>query len=496
MAGTFKIVSRDIGSLFLIVGIITLFAIAVPIIFNEFEAIKYLLLTAGVFIGIGAPLSAFCKDAGDTTFKNAMITAALGWFFVSLIGCIPFLFMWENSIGHGIDFLSAFFESVAGWTGTGLTMVIDESSLPHTLQFWRSLIQWVGGVGVIVLTLAILARPGTGSFTLYKSEAREQKTHPSVLSTVRTIWWIFLLYTVLGVLLFYGVGVFTGTGMGLWESVNHCMTGLATGGFSVADNSMASYGVATQIAVIVMMMIGAIAFAAHYDLLKGRVKKFFTDAQTLALIILIIVCVTVLTIINLTNPYYGDNILFSLKESGFQFVSAITCTGFATTNLVMWGESAKLILSFAMIIGGAAGSTAGGIKLFRGVLLAKGAGWRIKRALSSPRRVFSYKLGNKSISVEQATDYVNEAAIISFLWIIILFIGVLVLSSAMQVSSIGDAIFEVCSAQGNVGLSVGLTGLQMPDIAKVTLILSMWIGRLEIIPIMVLIKAIISRKGI
>lgn len=493
MFETVKIVVRDVGSLFLVIGVITLFSLVVPIYFEEFAAIKYLLLTAGVFFAVGAPLFLSCRNAGETTLRHAMITAALGWFFIALIGCIPFLFMWENSIGHGIDFLSAFFESVAGWTGTGLTMVVDEGALPHTLQFWRSLIQWVGGVGVIVLTLAILARPGTGSFTLYRSEARETKTHPSILDTVRTIWWIFLLYTILGIIALYAIGVATGDGMNMWQAINHCMTGIATGGFSVTDDSIASFNVGTQIAVVVTMIAGAIAFAAHYDLLKGRIKKFFTDTQTVALGIIITVSVAALTLINVGNPYYGGNLLFSLKESGFQFVSAVTCTGFATTNLVHWSEASILIMSFAMVLGGAAGSTAGGIKLFRGVLLAKGAGWRIRRALSTPRRVFSHRLGGKALSEDQAEDYVNEAAVISFLWIILLFIGILVVAITMSVDSIGNAIFEVCSAQGNVGLSTGLTGPNMPDISKITLIFNMWIGRLEIIPVVVLLKSIIGR---
>ncbi|UCD13716.1 MAG: TrkH family potassium uptake protein, partial [Thermoplasmatales archaeon] len=372
------------------------------------------------------------------------------------------------------------------------TMINRESLLPNTLQFWRSLIQWIGGVGVIVLTLSILARPGTGSYILYRSEGREKKTHPSIVSTVRTIWWIFLLYTVIGVVVLWIIYVFDPIGgMDPWQSLNHAMTGIATGGFSVTDDSIIGFGTISQVAVVFLMIFGGVAFAAHYDLLKGRVKRFLSDAQFQAMILLIILGVLALTLINLNDPnlYYTGNFLLSLKESGFQFVSAVTCTGFASAEIPSWTESAKLILSFAMIIGGAAGSTAGGIKLFRAILLSKGASWRIKRSISTPRRVFIHKLGDKPLTKEDAMDLINEAAIISFMWVILISTGVIVIAYIFPAETLGNVIFEVCSAQGNVGLSTGITSMGMSPYAKIMLIFNMWVGRLEIIPIIVLVKS-------
>ena len=491
-------VLRDIGGIFIIIGFVTLIALAVPLYFGEyapisdFDAIGPLLITAALYFGIGFPLYYVFKKADPANFKTAMVTAALGWMFISLISAIPFWLIPYNvnNPQTTMAYLSAFFESMSGWTGTGLTMVGgQEAFLPHTLQFWRSLIQWVGGVGVIVLTLSILARPGTGSFVLYKGEARDQKTHPSIISTVRTIWWIFLLYTVVGIVALMIIGALTTDGMGLWESLNHAMTALATGGFSVTSDSLASFGIISQIAVVILMIFGAIAFAAHYNLLKGRIKKFLSDAQFKAMIIFIIIGVIGLTFANLSLSQVNGNFLHSLKISGFQFTSALTCTGFASvTDLSNWGESAKIILAFAMIIGGAAGSTAGGIKLFRGILLYKGVGWRIKRAISTPRRVFVHKFGDKSLSKDDAMDLINEAAIISFMWVILLFAGMIVLLQFSS-DSLSNSVFEVCSAQGNVGLSTGITHIHMSPISKGMMIFNMWIGRLEIIPIIVLIKS-------
>jgi trk system potassium uptake protein TrkH len=150
-----------------------------------------------------------------------------------------------------------------------------------------------------------------------------------------------------------------------------------------------------------------------------------------------------------------------------------------------------------MIVGGAAGSTAGGIKLYRAILLSKGASWRIKRSISTPRRVFVHKLGEKSLSKEDAMDLINEAAIISFMWVILLLVGILSIAYFFPRETLGNVIFEVCSAQGNVGLSIGITSMGMEPAAKIILIFSMWIGRLEIIPIIVLVKSMFGiRKNV
>ncbi|MCJ7571475.1 MAG: TrkH family potassium uptake protein [Candidatus Thermoplasmatota archaeon] len=499
---------RTLGGIFILVGFITLICLVVPLYFGEYgsnckyDAITPILITSAVFFCFGFPFYYLFRKADHANYKSAMITAALAWIIVPAIGIIPLILIPYNkeTLVH-MSPLSAFFESMSGWTGTGLTMVDKENLIPYTLQFWRSFIQWIGGVGVIVLTLSILARPGTGSFVLYKGEARSQKTHPSVVSTVRTIWWIFLLYTIIGVIALTIIGFVTSDGMTPWESLNHAMTAIATGGFGVTDDSITSFGAISQIVILILMVLGAIAFAAHYDLLKGHIKKFLSDVQFKAIIALIIMGVIGLTYINLKLPEVNGNILYSLKISGFQFTSAITTTGFQSVNVIGspegWSEIAVLILACAMIIGGAAGSTAGGIKLFRAVLLYDGVSWRIKRATSTPHRVFVHKLGDRYLKNDEAMDLINEAAIISFIWVIFLFVGIFVLGVVYINEAnyrLSDIIFEVCSAQGNAGLTTGITHMGMPSIAKIMLIFNMWIGRLEIIPVIVLVRSLFGLK--
>jgi len=475
-----SIIIRDTGAILLVVGVITLFALVPSLIYNELEHAVWVLATTGVFLLVGGFFRLIGRGDGDPKIKHAMVIAALSWLLISLISSIPFMYI------EKMDFFSAFFESVAGWTGTGLTMIANESTLTYTIQFWRTFTQWVGGVGVIVLTLIILARPGTGSFSLYRSEGREEKIHPSIISTVKSIWWIFLLYTGIAIVVLYIAG------MPPWEAINHAMTGLATGGFSVVDDSIASYATILHILIIPIMVAGAISFAAHYGILNGRIKKFFTDTQTLTLITLVIIGAVVLTLLNMEQyPTFTD----SFKYSTFQFVSALTCTGFQTVDIAGWLPASKMLLSLAMIIGGAAGSTAGGIKLFRAVLMGKGVGWKLKKIFLPPNSSFSHKLGGKAMTKDEAVEEVNEAAIMSFLWLILLFVGIMVLLVTTS-SNLSDVVFEVCSAQGNVGLSTGITGADMDPIAKAMLIISMWIGRLEIIPVLVLIRSIISGKSI
>lgn len=476
-----KIILRDVGAILLTVGVATLFVNIIPLIFGEYEGITWITATVCVFLVLGGFFRLVGRgEDGETKIKHAMVIATLSWFFISLISAIPFYY-----IEH-MDFLSSFFESVAGWTGTGLTMITQEESLTHTIQFWRTFTQWVGGVGVIVLTLIILARPGTGSFTLYRSEARDERIRPSVMSTVRSIWWIFTAYTVLAIILLFLAG------MPLWEAINHAMTGLSTGGFSVKNDSIASYGVVVQAILIPIMIAGAISFAAHYDLLNGRIKKFFKDAQTKALILIVLSGMVILALLNMDSY---STFLQSFKYSAFQFASALTCTGFQTANIAGWAPSAKMILSFAMVVGGAAGSTAGGIKLFRMILLAKGTGWRIKELFLPPNSSFSHRFGDKILSDDEAVREVNEAAIMSFMWMILLFVGIIVLLLTTS-GTLDNVIFEVCSAQGNVGLSTGITSAGMSPVAKIMLIINMWVGRLEIIPILVLFRFIISGHGI
>lgn len=454
-------------------------AVAIPLIFKEGLGAVYLLITSGLAYG-SSYLLTFIHVREEPRLRHAMIVAALAWVIIPLYSTVPFMAV------EGMPFIDSMFESVSGWSGTGLTMVIREDQLSRTIQFWRSLIQWIGGVGVIVLMISILARPGTGAYTLYKSEGRTEKIHPSIISTVKTIWLIFLIYTIVGVILLRVCG------MPLWDSINHSMTGIATGGFSVADNSIGTYNSPLiDYALLPLMTAGAVSFVVHYRMFRVKYKVFFTDPQNRAYFLISAAGILYITWVNL-NSYI--DIPASLRFSCFQFISALTCTGFQTADVHSWSEASKLVLSIAMVIGGAAGSTVGGIKLIRLILLYKGVVWKFRKVTLPPTTITLFKLGPKSLSPEEANEEVAEAALISFLWIIFLFLGIFILLQTVPAEyTLGDVIFEVASAQGNVGLSTGITGPWMGSVGKVMLMFNMWIGRLEIIPVLMLIRLIVKR---
>jgi trk system potassium uptake protein TrkH len=394
-------------------------------------------------------------------------------------------------------------------------MAVHEPSLPRALQWWRSFIQWVGGVGVIVLTVTILARPGSGSYALYRSEAREERIHPSIVSTVRTVWKIFVGYTVLSVVVLFLAIVASPYGSQLplweagWQALNHAMTGLSTGGFSVTDDSIGTYNSPlVETVLLPVMTLGAIAFPVHYAVLRDRdLGELVGDLQTRWLLLLLVAGSLLLALQNAVFTAPGDGFgavvdvpaalapVFSVgsldatRDGVFQFVSALSCTGFQSSPIGQWSDGGKLLVSIAMTLGGAAGSTVGGIKIIRGYTIAKGIRWQFHRVFLPANAVVTATIGDRTLRRGEMDREFSEAAIVSFLWVLLLLASSLVLVNVAGDFTYVDALFEVASAQGNVGLSTGITGPTMPRLAEAMFLLNMWVGRLEIIPVLVFARA-------
>lgn len=489
----FYIILRDLGLLVPVVGLMALLSMIMPLVFNETFALAPLAITAGTSFGLGALLYfPLRKVAGETQLKHGLIIAAFGWLLVAALGSMPFvltaLFATPEASSETLQFFkdpaSAFFESISGYTGTGLTMAARADLLPKTLQWWRSFTEWIGGMGVIVLMLSILAgpRPGAANHSLYYAEARTERIHPSINSTLRTMWWIFFLYTFISVIALWGAG------MPMWESINHAMTAISTGGFTVTDNSIASYNsISIELVLIPIMLLGAISFAVHYEMMRGDGKILWRDFQTRLLLLLTVIGIAVLTLENL-GVIGGFQ---SLRESAFQMVSSITCTGFQTADLGAWSPTGKLLLAAAMFIGGAAGSTAGGIKIMRMLILMKGVQWRFRKIVSPRQAIVPFRLGDSTVDESQVGQRLEDASVITFLWLVFLGLGIVVLLHTVPPEfTLSDVVFEVTSAQGNVGLSVGITQPTMSLASKLVLCFNMWIGRLEIIPVLMLIRAL------
>ncbi|GGL50819.1 TrkH family potassium uptake protein [Halocalculus aciditolerans] len=525
MVSGLRSVGRDLGRILEAFAVMPTASMVVAAAWREWYVLPSLLVAAVVPFAVGWWLTESYADAREPGKLHGMVIAATGWATVGVFGAIPFVGIavsmqqgWfgapplNATMAAFLNPLNAVFESFSGFTGTGLTMSVHENTLPHTLQWWRSFTEWVGGVGVIVLTTAILARPGSGSLTLYESEARSEKIHPSIVSTVRTIWWIFLLFTFVSIVTLWLAG------LPAWDAINHAMTGLATGGFSITDNSIATYdSPLVDFVLLPIMTLGSIAFPIHYLLLQGHFENVYEDLQTRWVFGFFAVGVAALVWLLYTGRvYHGTEaitflgvtftgqaaaIFQSVRYGAFQFVSAASCTGFQTASIGgSWSAASQLVVSFAMVVGAASGSTVGGIKLVRLATLLKGAAFRVSGVFYPQSAVRTFRLGDRKLSSAELTQEFEEAAIISLLWGVFLVLGIAVLLLVVPMGPDGFAlenvVFEVASAQGNVGLSTGITGPDMPTAAKLVFLLNMWVGRLEIIPVLVTLRGVFRGFGV
>ena len=492
-----KTIFRDLGLFLHIPAIMAGISIPVCLLAQETYALIPLLTCAISSLATGQLLYRLNKSEGSSRIPYAMVTAALGWLLLPLFSSIPILMIARaSSIAPDLSATilefqnpwNAIFEAFSGFTSTGLSMAFNYSELPHTLQWWRSLIEWVGGVGVIVLVISLL-EPATETDQLYNAEGRSQKIGLTLSVTVKRIWWIYLLYTIGGIFLFRIVG------MSWWEALNHGMTGIATGGFSVTENSISSYGVGVKLAVIFVMILGAISFATHYQFLRHRkVSAFWSDNQHQALWIILILG---------TLSLWGFHRLAAKDvpfiDILFQWTSAVSTCGFSTTSVESWDGGAKLLMSMAMLTGGTAGSTAGGIKLSRVVIIFKAIVWRFRRIALLPHEMMRYELDGKIIKETEANRRVEAAAVLAILWLSVVVVGVFILQYLkLPIYGLIDVIFEVASATSGVGLSTGITHPDLPWLGKLTLICLMWIGRLEIISALLLLslpfKTLVEKK--
>ena len=477
------ILCRNIGDLLIVLGGVLLSVIIVPLIFREYSMIPGCLIPASMSLLLGLCLKYLFKTEDVLEARHAMTIAALGWLVAPLLCAIPFM------LDANMPFLDAYFESMSGWTGTGLTMIAHPSELSHTLQFLRSFMQWLGGVGVIVLVISIISRPGTCMYALYHAEGRDTKITPRIRDTVRTIWRVYIALTAAG------VGLLWLAGMPLWDAVNCAMTGIGTGGFTVTDGSIAEYhNVAIEIALIPIMLVGAIPFLVHYQVIMRKMSSHLKDIQCKVIFAMVLIGATLLILENIFSQ--GNcNLMTTSGDSVFQFVSAITCTGFQTADIHQWTPTAHIILIIAMIIGGTAGSTSGGIKTMRVVMLVKGIGWWLKKIALPREAVIAYRVGNRTLSEDHKNAELEEVSLLLNLWIIFLLVGVVVLLHVVPAGfTLDDVILEVVSAQSNAGLSTGITTASLPATGKIMLIINMWIGRLEIIPAIFLLRTLLVRE--
>ncbi|OPY28701.1 MAG: potassium transporter [Methanocella sp. PtaU1.Bin125] len=470
-----KVIFNNLKGLFLIIGIIMLAMAALSWYAGDIQAFIGFFIGAAIGIGAGMILYLYLPGKKNPELKHAMVIAALAYLFISAISMIPYI------TAIHLSPVDAFFESISGWTGTGLTMIASPESASPMILLWRSVTQWAGGLGVIVLMVTILIRPGTSTYMLYQSEAHKDKLRPSIRSTLNTIWGLYVLLTAAGLLLLFVAG------MPLWDALNASMSAIGTGGFSIYASSISAYdSMLIELALIPVMIAGAMPFIVLYKTFRKGIHSLIGDPQVRAFLMIITAGAGVLAIEN-----YGhyQSVIATVRYSVFQFISALTGAGFQTADLAQWSRPALLIMTVAMVIGGCAGSTSSGLKIARIIFLSDQVKLWFAKVLRSKNAITVLKVNDRRVTEDIISAELTEATFMSFLWVVALLLSIFLISNLVGPEhDFTHVIFDVSSALGNAGMSCGIInpGLSFPG--KIVIIIDMWIGRLEIIPVMLLAR--------
>lgn len=474
---------RILGALLLFLAA-TLFA-PLPFSFYYDDGVwSVFVLSAAICAVVGGLLFAFCKSPKELSLREGFAVVTFGWTVFAVFGALPYLI--SGAIPTPLD---AIFETMSGFTTTGSTILTDIESMPPSLLFWRSLTHWLGGMGIIVLSLAILPMLGVGGMQLFKAEVpgpTADRLKPRIQDTAKMLWGVYFLLTMVEtVMLMLG-------GMSFFDALCHSFATLATGGFSTKNASIAAYESSYIDTVITFFMILAgINFALHFQVLRGRAKDFFRSEELRVYLGLIFAATLIVMIFNWSGNIYsafGENLRFSI----FQVSSIMTTTGFGTADFELWPVVAQYILVLLMFVGGCAGSTGGGMKVARILLLFKHAQVQVFR-LIHPRAIRLVKLGNRPVDKEVLQAILGFFA----LFIGIFVIGsLLVAASGMDLVSAGSA---VVACLANIGPGLGSVGptdhfAHVPAFGKSVLILCMLMGRLELFTVLVLFFPSFWRK--
>ena len=421
------------------------------------------------------------QDSKRLQTRDGFVAVALCWIALSLFGALPYSF-W------GFSYADAVFETVSGFTTTGATIVAAPSALPRGLQFWRALTQWMGGMGVLVMVLALLPSLGEGSVNLMKAESPgpiSSKLRPKTSETAKSLYIIYIVLTVAEMI------ALCAAGMPVFDSITTAFTTISTGGFSVRDASIAHYGSELINWIIVaFMFVSAVNFGALFQLQRGQWKDAL-KSEELRLYACITLGASALIAADLFLKF-GKGVYESISEAVFQVVTLMTTTGYATADFDLWPHFSKAVLLLVMFVGGCAGSTAGGVKVSRVVILFKGLRRELRRVLHT-REVRPLTL--EGARVEEGT--VSSVSVFFFAYVVIMVLCAAVVS--LDGVGLETSLSAALTTISNVGPGFSLIGPSynfafLSVLSKVTLSITMLLGRLEILPLLVLLFPSVWKK--
>ena len=473
----FRIISKIIGSLLFIEAFFMSWCAIIAIVFHEDDQVAFLMSMLVTF-GFGFLFLFMGRNAQNTLSRHdAYLLVTSVWVIFSLFGVFPFLI--HGSITNLTD---AYFETISGFTTTGATILDDVECLPHGILFWRSLTQWVGGLGIVFFTIAILPSLVAGSVKVFAAEATgpiKAKMHPRLTTTAKWIWSIYLLLTV-------GCGVsFWAVGMNWYEALNYSMTTTATGGFSIHNDGTNVFNSPEidYISILFQFLAGINFTLLYVSIFKTRLTHLFRDSEFKLYIT--VVAIATMVIMSTLILQLGYDFERAFRESLFQVVSFMTTTGVYSDDVAQWPHITWIIIGCVMLLGACAGSTSGGFKCIRGVMLLKVVRNNFRQSLH-PNAVLPVRINGQNV------PRARLIALSAFFVLIILML--LVTTTIMVLSGIDsiNAIIIALSCVSNVGPSLAndiganITWSGMADHIKWVLCLLMLMGRLEIMTVLVL----------
>jgi len=477
----FSIIAPDIGNIFRFMSAATALPLVVAVIYREWEMILPMISVPAVLFLLGSLLVRVPREEREAPLSAALMAVALIWLIIALVSALPFC------LGLGVSYLDAFFEAMSGWTDTGLTMMRSVEEMPRTLLFWRSLMQWLGGIGIVAFTVAMASRTGLTQFRLYRSEGRSEALMPSVVATGFEMWKIYLALTAAA------IGLVLLSGIPLWDAVNIALVAIATGGFSVHSEGIPFYNnPLLEVLIVPVMIAGALPFKLYYLLYRQRGVQFFEDQQARLLFMLVALGIIVIAWDLVTLS--ATDLPTAVRQALFMATAAVTSTGFQVASPNEWASVTVLFLAMLMVIGGASGSTAGGIKLSRVVLGFQSLVWWFRRMFVSGKVLVPFKYDGRVIPKNIADLEVSRNMLTIMLYFLIIFVATILVMHLQPTSfDSSNVIFEVVTAMCNNGISTGFVSPDMDAPAKVVFILVMWIGRLEVIPVIMLVMGVLKR---
>jgi len=485
-----KNIGYYLGKIIIGLGLTMFVPIVIGIAFGEINPTLDFLISIEITLIFGLILTKLCFTEKDLNWMQGMIVVSLAWLVAMVLGAIPLYLS-----GHYKSFLDTCFETMSGFATTGLTLVQDLDHLSYTHNFWRHLIMFIGGQGIVVVALSFFVKGFSGAFKMYVGEARDERVLPNVVHTARFIWLVSMVYLVLGTLALGLVGILNGmrTINAFFHGACVFMAAFDTGGFTPQSQNILYYhSLPFEVVTIAIMILGAVNFKLHYHIWTGNFKEIFKNIETRTLFITVMLTFFIMAIgLSKLGTYPQAIVLF--RKGFYQLISGHTGTGYMTIYarqfINEWGNLALVAITCAMALGGGTCSTTGAIKMLRIGIIYKTLKEDIKRIILPERALVVEKFHHiKDIFLED--KQARSAMLITLAYLSLYGLGAIV--GMLFGYPFLDSLFESTSAAANVGLSCGITQTSMPAVLKITYILQMWAGRLEFMSVFTLIGFLVA----